>query len=164
MIEFSWQFVYSRIRICMDLKPHHSPNLPLSFRRLLIVDHSPLFASLHFMTPRFLPTVEEEKRQCMRLNKKQVRFVSVKAECPNHPSRSHARQGGQPARGGGLVLHDDRHDSIRLPASDQAENYWFRRGAECPGFVVCRSVLPIFMAQISVLSKQINRDCELINL
>ncbi len=31
---------------------------------------------------------------------KQVRLVSVKAERPNHPSRSHARQGGG-------VLHDN---------------------------------------------------------
>ena len=30
-----------------------------------------------------------------------VRFVSVKAERPNYPSRSHARQGGQPCGGGG---------------------------------------------------------------
>ncbi len=33
---------------------------------------------------------------------KQVRLVSAKAECPNHPSRG----GGQPAGGGG-VLHDN---------------------------------------------------------
>ena len=40
----------------------------------------------------------------------QVRLVSVKAERPNHPSSSHARQGlvasqgGEPAKGGGSSM------------------------------------------------------------
>ncbi len=45
----------------------------------------------------------------------QVRLVSEKAERPNHPSRSHARQGGVSQWGGGEVpvvwgvLHDDMY-------------------------------------------------------
>ncbi len=41
-----------------------------------------------------------ERTQQSLVKKKLVRLVSVKAERPNHPSRSHARQGGG-------VLHDD---------------------------------------------------------
>ncbi len=56
----------------------------------------------------------------------QVRLVSVKAERPNHPSRSHARQGGvvvvvvgsQLGGGGGLgggFLHDNDIDTYMTP-------------------------------------------------
>ena len=45
----------------------------------------------------------------------QVHLVSVKAERPNHPSRSHARQGGVSPVGGGVAsqggfLHDNDND------------------------------------------------------
>ncbi len=43
---------------------------------------------------------------CLKI--RQVRFVSVKAERPNHPSRSHARQGGGVSQ---WVLHDNDNDT-----------------------------------------------------
>ena len=45
------------------------------------------------------------KWECEQL--KQVRFVSVKAELPNHPSRYHARQGGWGSSSG--EVHDDTY-------------------------------------------------------
>ncbi len=49
------------------------------------------------------------------LQDKYIRLVSVKAECPNHPSHSHARQGRVSQLGGvvvgGGVLHDNNNNN-----------------------------------------------------
>ena len=57
-------------------------------------DSITIWATLFVRSFRSLYMFSSLSTDCWRTCKEQVRLVSVKVERPNHPSRSHARQGG----------------------------------------------------------------------